>query len=355
MRIVVDTNIIRKEGFATSRLFRFLIRATQNAGDTVHLPEVVVLEAVARFEEELGKKKATLDKELTGLRSILGNPHQPLSIELEVAKEVRLFRERLEQITSGLDIPEVPHEDLIKRAIRRKKPFDHNGSGYRDSLIWETVVELVSQTNENIILLSNDKAFRDGDEEHLAKELKEEVSQLGQFNDDKVMLFRSVTSFLDELVRPRLSEAMNGDPAEALSCLGIDPQETLALAIQEEHLGKEWYGEALGLPSEYETLYLSMVENVSDLETIDGREVGTGEYWLKIGATLECQFDGFVHKSEVFELEDFSIYEFDWNNHYAWGGISRLLRCEIDISVDIPGEYDPEIDVLSVRPISTNS
>ncbi len=354
MRIVVDTNIIRKEGFATSRLFRFLIGATQMTGDTVHIPEVVVLEAVAGFEEELKKRKTTLDKEFNGLRNILGKPSQSLSIELEVAKEVSLFQERLEQIASVLDITKVPHEDLIKRAICRKKPFDHNGSGYRDSLIWEAVVGLVSQTSENIILLSNDKAFRDSDEEDLAKELKDEVSQLGPFDYDKVMLVRSVTNFLDRFVRPRLAEALQGDPAEMLGSLGIDPQETLALAIQEEHLGKEWYGEELGLSSEYETLSLSMVEGVSDLERIDCREVNTGEYWLKIGATLECQFDVFVHKSEVFGLEDFSIYEFDWNNHYARGGISCLLRCEIDVSVDIPGEYDPEIAVLSVRPILTN-
>ena len=354
MRIVVDTNIIRKEGFGTSRLFRFLIGATQVSEDTVDIPEVVVLEAVAGFEEELQKRKTTLNKEFSVLQNILGKPPLPLLIELEVTKEVKLFRERLERFGSILDINEVPHEGLIKRAINRKKPFDNNGSGYRDSLIWEAVVELASRTSENIVLLSNDKAFKDSDEEHLAKELKDEVSHLGLFHDDKVVLVRSVEKFLDRFVRPRLAEALLGDPAESLGCLGIDPQETLALAIQEEHLGKEWDGEELGLPLKYETLHLSMVEGVSDLEGIDCREVTTGEYLLKIGATLECQFDAFVHKSEVFGLDDFSLYEFDWNNHYARGGISCLLRCEMDITVDIPSEADPEIAVLSLRPILTN-
>ena len=352
MRIVVDTSIIWKEGFTYSHLFKFLVAATQIAGDTIQIPAVVVFESKARFEEELRTKQKGINKEFKKLQNILGRCPQPNPINLNVAEETRILQKRLEGFGPVLDLTEASHESLVKRAVYRKRPFDENGSGYRDTLIWTSVVELATNTDENVILLSEDKIFKAAKGEHLSKQLKDELSSLG-LPDGKVILVRSVSSFLERFVRPRLEEALQGDPTESLMGLGIDPREDICLAIQDEHLGREWRGEELGLLSEYETLHLSLVEDISDLERIDGRELRTGRYWLKIRATLECEFDAFVHKSEVFGLDDFSVHEFDWNNHYAMGGISRSLRCEMDVTVDFPSGADAEIAVLSMQPVAT--
>ena len=347
--MVLDTNIIHSEGFASSVLFRFLASSADLLGHKIHVPALVIDEATAKFEDEIANKQERTNRELRRLERILGRPLESSTVDLNPHEEASLLRAKLEDYESVLAYPDTPHEELAKRAINRKKPFDQKGSGYRDSLIWESVVELASQLNEKVVLLAADNIFSDGDG-RLAKELKDELVERG-LDDNQVVLVQSVLDFVERYVRPMLQEALEGEPTETLIQLGLDPHETIALAIQQEYLGKEWSNEELDLPWEYETLNLSMVEDVSDLKRIDARELRPGEYWLRIGATLDCEFDCFVYKADVYGLDDLTIYEFDWNNHYVWGGVSRQLRCELDITVDFPGGAEPEIAILSIRPM----
>ena len=141
---------------------------------------------------------------------------------------------------------------------------------------------------------------------------------------------------------------MEGDLPEVLLQFKIDPGETIALWVQDEFLGKEWTGEELGLPSEYETLYLSMVEDVSNLERLETKETSQDEYLLRIAATLDCEFDAFVYKAIAFTLDGFSISDFEWNRVYASGETSLELRCELDINIKFPAGADPEISILSI-------
>lgn len=349
MHLVLDTNIIYSEGFANSVLFRFLTSSAALLDHKIHVPALVIDEVFSKFEEELARKQEQTNRDLRRLERILGRPLESSTVDFDPHEEACLLRNKLEDYESVLAYPDTPHKKLARRAIDRKRPFDQKGSGYRDSLIWESVVELASQLDEQVVLLASDNIFSDG-EGHLAKELKAELVERG-LDDTKVILVQCVLDFVDKYVRPMLGEALEGEPTETLIQLGIDPNETIALAIQQEYVGKEWDNEELGLPWEYETLSLTMVEDVSDLERIDARELHPGEYWLRISATLDCEFDCFVYKADVYGLDDLTIYEFDWNDHYVWGGVSRQLRFELDITVDFPGGTEPEISVLSMRPI----
>ena len=149
-----------------------------------------------------------------------------------------------------------------------------------------------------------------------------------------------------------MREVLEGDSAEALIQLALDPHETIAMSIQEEYRGQEWDNADLGLPWEFENLELSVVEDVSDLERLDVREVSPGRFLLRIQATVECEFDAFVHKADAIWLEDLIVHEFNWNDHYLWGGVSRQLRCELDLAVDFSDGTEPELSVLSMQPIS---
>jgi hypothetical protein len=60
-------------------------------------------------------------------------------------------------------LPEIDVSDLVDRAVQRRRPFDENGSGFRDSLLWETVVsELRDNAEIDLTLISRDgKAFQE--------------------------------------------------------------------------------------------------------------------------------------------------------------------------------------------------
>ncbi|WP_396289872.1 PIN domain-containing protein [Curtobacterium sp. KT1] len=54
--------------------------------------------------------------------------------------------------------PVVAHEELAWRAANRQRPFDDNGNGYRDTLHWYTVLELLRENpGEHVVLLSKDR------------------------------------------------------------------------------------------------------------------------------------------------------------------------------------------------------
>jgi hypothetical protein len=81
--------------------------------------------------------------------------------------------------TPGL--PSASHTDLTYRAINRRQPFDKNGDGYRDALLWEIARELADD-GRDVLLVSNDPAAFAQDRKHggpLASALGDEISGSG--------------------------------------------------------------------------------------------------------------------------------------------------------------------------------
>ena len=343
MNLILDANIIYSEGYASSNLFKFLISLARLFGHKLYVPAVVIDEVTAKLDGEIKEQqKNTNDMFRKWGRYLDRSLESPLN-DLNPREEARLLRSKLEECGQVLEYPDTPHEELVKRAINRIRPFDKKGSGYRDSLIWESAVQLAATVQDQVVLLASDTIFKDG-EVNLAKELKADLVERG-FEDDKVVLACSLKEFVDNYIRPYLE----GDPTGIFDQLDIDLHEAIALWVQEEHIGKEWDREELGLPWEYETLHLSMVEGVSDLKGLETKQVSNGEYLVRIEATLDCEFDAFVHKANVYGLDAFAISDFDWNRHYTLGSTSCQLRCELDIQVNVPGGEAPEISFLSME------
>lgn len=348
MHLVFDANVIYKEGFASSRLFRFLETSAPFLGHKFYFPAVVIDEVTAKLEREIQEE---VNGPLRKWRITLGKSLEP---QLDPQEEARALRDKLHECGMVLKYPRTSHEELAKRAIDRTKPFRENDSGYRDSLIWESVVELSSavEDDDQIVLMSSDKVFK-GRKGGLAGELKADLDERG-IHADKVVLVRSVADFLRHYIQPTLKPAMRavleGSATAIFEQFDLDPYETISEWISEEYPGKEWDREDLGMPWEYETITLSMVEDVSDLEKLEVGELSEGKCLLQIAATLDCEFDAFVDKGYAYGLDDFTIFEHDWNSHYVAGSTSRTFRCMLNISITFPEDSEPEFAILSMEP-----
>ena len=344
MHLVFDANVLYSEGFASSHLFRFLATLAPSLGHKFYVPAVVIDELTAKLKREIQEEvNGPLRK--WGIK--LGKSLKP---QLDPQEEAEVLRTKLHECEMVLEYPRISHEDLAKRAINRTKPFKENDTGYRDSLIWESVVELAATIKDpdEVALMSSDKVFR-GSKGGLAGELKDDLKRRG-ISPDKVILVRSVSEFIDAHIRPTLKAVLEGPPAEVFERFAQGPYETINKWIHEEYSWREWDREELGMPWEYETITLCMVEDVSDLEKLDVRELARGKYLLQVAATLECEFDAFVDKAYAFGLDDFAIFDYDWNNHYVAGSTSRTLRCILDISITFPEDSEPELAILSMEP-----
>lgn len=183
--LVLDANVIVADPMLRSAIWPQLADAVRGGRVEVLLPTLALEEAIAAYQR-LREAKAV------EIQAVGRKASRDVQAHLERAKKAALregrkypkrIRTALEAVgVSMIDAPQVPHRDVARRAIARRRPFDENGSGYRDTLHWMSVLEVVDERyeDEDIVFVSADRrAFggegnaRDELHEHLVDDLAE--------------------------------------------------------------------------------------------------------------------------------------------------------------------------------------
>lgn len=173
--VVLDANELQRDWMCVGLRFQLLRHRPFCPPIQVYVPAVVIEELVANHAREVKEARASAASAKRKLDR-LGVISTPTTIDEDFDYRTYLLQ-RFDEVL-GIDIlewPEVPHAELVARAVSRMPPFDGRGSGYRDSLLWADVVELASSGNE-VALVSQDRVFADGDS--LAPSLAAEVAEL---------------------------------------------------------------------------------------------------------------------------------------------------------------------------------
>jgi hypothetical protein len=218
--VILDSTVLgARDRYLDSTAGR-LLRDESTAGHLrLAIPEVVLIESEANYRravrEARGKLTAVLD-ELEQLRAPHGTRREGRPRRLRYRTDLEsLVREANGEI---LPIPQVPHERLVEKAARRQRPFDVNGDGYRDALVWESVLELLERDTNPVVLISNDRrAFpQTAKLAEFADELAGELTERG--HGGRVDLYFQLSDFTaalpraQELLRP-WTESIGRDAA----------------------------------------------------------------------------------------------------------------------------------------------
>ena len=256
MHVVLDANIIIAEGFGQSAAFSFLLSSSSAVGHTIDIPALVIEEVVASFKREIERETSQTEKGLGKIVRLLAKPLQSPIADLDIEDETILFHDRMkskldESDCAILDYPDTTHEELVKRAVARRRPFDTKGSGYRDALVWESLLNLATSVSDPVVLLSADKDF--GEEGKLCADLVDDLNSRGK-RDTNVILIHSLSNFIDTYILPNLKTvtAFEKNPTQALIALGVDVKESLKQSLLEEYVNREWKPAQLKLSREYE-------------------------------------------------------------------------------------------------------
>lgn len=185
--LVLDTTELRRDWTLNGLTMRLLAYACREQFLDVCVPEVALEELIAHHgravEDALdGWRKANRTLRQLGLQPPGDEPSGP---------DYRgyLVDRLLEHLGFALlPLPDTPHSELIARAVQRVPPFNAKGTGYRDSLVWASVLQLVGAGND-VVLVSADRAFGDG---ALVETLANEVSRMGR----RVDLVHDLTPWL---------------------------------------------------------------------------------------------------------------------------------------------------------------
>ena len=358
IHFVLDANTVIAERYGGSAHIRALLSASSAVGYKVYLPKVALEEIAAKYERELAKNAKKAGQSLSRLSRLLDRSLGSPVEEFDSTEETKSFREGLLthlRMTESLiiDYPDTLHETLVKRATSRKRPFDDNGSGYRDAIIWESVLELATQVEGPIVLVTKDKDFREGSS-NLHGDLIKDLERLG-LPEDKVILATDLAALVDQHVRPNLGTVPWEGPLQFLAQGGINLEDSIGLILQDACSGKEWEPPELGIPWEYESPTLDMVEGVSGLTVLDIRQLDSSQVLVKVEADVNGSFGVFVYKPDWYISDDpkLTVVDSDWNDHYVWAEITLSLHCNLDLVIDASNPEQQVVRDVSVefRPI----
>jgi hypothetical protein len=180
LHVVLDTNVISRRAPLSGNAERVLLDSAHNGQFVLAVPELVIRELMNKWREQ-ARVEAEKIRSLVGefaLRGMLASVPDASAVEAraqEVESGLRATLEHPYIETPGF--PETSHEDLVRRALERRQPFDKKGqNGYRDALLWESVIKLARE--HEVLLISKDYgAFAGPDKRSLSPRLAEEVKE----------------------------------------------------------------------------------------------------------------------------------------------------------------------------------
>lgn len=87
------------------------------------------------------------------------------------------------------------HGDVIRRALIPAKPFVEGGRGYRDAVVWYTIIELVRNSNEDVVFITeNSTDWSEGKESRFHHSFLEELEG-GGLPANRLLLLRNLAEF----------------------------------------------------------------------------------------------------------------------------------------------------------------
>ena len=340
MHIFLDANSIIEQGYGTFPETTELLSIAGARGHQIHVPQVALEEVVAYFSRTLSDKISAVRGQIGELSKFLGRELDYPINPADLHDETRQFREQLQNrlAVANVNIPQYPansHEQIVNRATSRRRPFDQEGSGYRDTLLWFNILELTDELDGQIILVSRDKDFR-GSSGSLHNDLVEELTSNGQ-PSDRVVLTYSIKDLMNQHVHPSVQNTFAHDPLGKLAALGFNVKETINLGIQSSPLSTDWDPRELGLSLDCESTILDSVEEISNLNVVGVREAPGDKFSVNITCDVVGTFEIVIPSADWDVMEDdprLRLMDPDWNDNGVLAAVSVGFHCELDLEIN---------------------
>jgi hypothetical protein len=185
MRVLLDSSVLTDGDWGlTGAAAQALLAASERNRLALVVPEIVIREVT----NSQGEREQTAINKVNAERLKLSRLQDNFSIDLPAVVDplpvrdayAERLRERLENARVHIpDLTDLPHDLVVDRALSRRRPFDSQGhKGYRDTLIWHNVLDLLVK-GEEVLFVTRDGDFLDKDHtgklhRHLLDDLAEQ-------------------------------------------------------------------------------------------------------------------------------------------------------------------------------------
>lgn len=248
MLIFIDTNIFFNHWYLRAPLFELLANYVSNERATVLVSEVVCEEMNAKFQSE----RASAAKELTkAIRRSTDFQLDPKPVVVPTLNEEYDFRAILKSRFENLTVvpcDTVPHSMLVPRAISSIRPFRDNEKGYRDSLMWLSLLEHLKDEHSNrgelVFINANSSDFfrTDSTGLKLHADLEADLSKAGfsgtlrPFTSLKDFADTGIDKILHSIRHEEFEERLGSEMEELAANAAIDYLQQMSLPAAQEFL-----------------------------------------------------------------------------------------------------------------------
>lgn len=193
MHVLLDTNIYMMDLTFSKPEHEALKNYLSMTNSKLLLPEVISSEVYKNIEtsamKELRKMKGLYAAKVGLIPDTINVEQVSLALKEKFDKLVK------EMKFSSIDNKNIDLQNLIDKSLAEAPPFKSQGRGFRDALIWESLLKYLNSTVETQVafITNNSSDFGSGE---LKPELKDELIKLNL--QERVHFFNSLGEFLTE-------------------------------------------------------------------------------------------------------------------------------------------------------------
>lgn len=294
----------------------------------VMIPDVVIRES-ARHYGEAAVAEAKRANRWAEIIRLLGGPN-PGDFE-EVMTDIgdvqtfyiegMIARCRESGVTIG-PVPEIAQEEVLRRDLEGRKPFAPSGKGYRDALIWETLLQYLQdnpEVTELYFVTRNTKDYCDDDTASLADSLLGEIA--GRTDGVVARLYASGQQVLNDLrvEFDEFDELADLFAPPTIDDMVVDAVEGGAARLIGESVDRTGRDAATSpfddvVPDDFSIVTISsVVPEMSSLESFLYEEYEGDTYSLNARVDALVEFDGFIGRADYEDKSsDYTLVDPEW-------------------------------------------
>ncbi len=346
--IIIDTNIIHLDFKLNKARIVTLCNTSTILGHEIFIPEVVIDEIVKQYDEKAEEYINSFNKALKKLSDLSTSPitQTPIDAKSFISNYRNELNNRIKQLGIGIiPYPNTGHKIMVARELGKKKPFKDSTKGYRDALIWDSVMEHTQKYSSNcgiIFLTANSKDFADKDKKDLHTDLIADCISNG-IPTTSIRLVTDIQNFIDNEIILRSTELKEKfNQLQQDGGLGdIDFIQLIQDYISKDMLDNlissndfdSYPGYAPGL---YENPEITSIEKVScSFNTI--REISSDTILIQSEVSVQVDLDCFIFRADLPLIDDSkfpTIIDYEWNDHYVLASDSATFKFQFNILTD---------------------
>jgi len=358
MKVIIDTTALVSDLRLGGSHFATFLQWLKAERYELVVPAVCVEETVNKFAERLAELLKSARRAERDLRALLatGDPLLRSPDEKQEIARYRLFLStHLAKVGARIAaFPSISHEAVVERALARKKPFAISGTGYRDFLIWRTVVAEADTGHFEVVFITNNaRDFAEGTKLH--PDLRADLRSSG-VDPSRVTWIASIRDFNERYILPRLreeealkAELVGSTPAGESLRRWVTSHLDDLLTSEDLLLSGERLEPGIGYASSPKLRRVSevRVEDLYDLD--DVTLIATAVFVLEVEFSLTFSWEDFRRSERVVEIlgddqenEPFSTVTIERDNEFE-------VRLQLNLDRDTKQVKSFDIDDVSAR------